>query len=497
MNIRSRILEFLPKDLIVELNSICRDVTIPDNNTKVNRMVAALDKYDVDYSELGPGTNRFAILIDGYVFKIAMDKAGIRDNLAEFSLSQELQPFVIKVYECNGLIITTEYVTVISKEEFNNSKEEIRHILSYLSEGYLLGDVGSINKNYMNWGYRDDGSLIILDFAYIYRVLGEEMLCNGVNKDGTICEAILEYDENFDKLICPNCRKKYTFHDIRRRISKEYESKELETIKQIAIKVDKPIQEVANNAIEINSNTNTNNGGIMTMGTNYNNEHEDIDVNDLYLAAMAKMKESYNSTVNDSETKDSCETFDTPDLSTVESYYPKIIIDKDVADRVSNLNINDDTEANCIEDDNNDTETESSDYEEEFISDPEDDAIIETEETEDKEASEETNVNYIQGYSKETVTVERTTVVSGITVFNADEPIVDDIVIDEESSEDKEPETIFIGEHPESKTDVDALRQELMAGLENDYDEYEEMYDETINENINRKYSSKQKRPLE
>ena len=71
MNIRSRILEFLPKDLIVELNSICRDVLISDNNTKVNKMVAALDKYDIDYSELGPGTNRFAILIDGYVFKIA------------------------------------------------------------------------------------------------------------------------------------------------------------------------------------------------------------------------------------------------------------------------------------------------------------------------------------------------------------------------------------------------------------------------------------------
>lgn len=450
-----------------------------------------------------PGTNRFAILIDGYVFKIAMDKAGIRDNLAEFSLSQELQPFVIKVYECNGLIITTEYVTVISKEEFNNSKEEIRHILSYLSEGYLLGDVGSINKNYMNWGYRDDGSLIILDFAYIYRVLGEEMLCNGVNKDGSICEAILEYDENFDKLICPNCRKKYTFHDIRRRISKEYESKELETIKQIAIKVDKPIQEVTNNAIEINSNTNTNNGGIMTMGTNYNNEHEDINVDDLYLAAMARMKESYNPTVNDSETKDSCEISDDEE-TTLFDIVENIKSDCDLNDidsqGVYRVEDNTSTEyqfktVNNTEEPDDVVSTESFE-DEEFISDPEDNEVIETEETEDEE-SEETNVNYIQGYSKETVTVERTTVVSGITVFNADEPIVDDIVIDEESSEEKEPETIFIGEQPESKVDADALRQELIDGLEKSYDEYEAMYDETINENINRKYSSKQKRPLE
>ena len=176
---------------MLELDKVCRDVLIPDNNTKINKMNDILNKYNVPYQELGGGTNRYAIFIDGYVFKIAMDKAGKRDNLAEFSMSQELQPFVVKAYECNGLIVVTEYITVISKEEFLNSKDQIRETLAYLAEGYLLGDVGSITKNYTNWGFRDDGSLVILDFAYIYRVLGNEMFCTHTDKNGIMCNNML------------------------------------------------------------------------------------------------------------------------------------------------------------------------------------------------------------------------------------------------------------------------------------------------------------------
>lgn len=220
-----------------------------------------------------PGTNRFAILIDGYVFKIGMDKAGIIDNWAEFSLSQELQPFVTKCYECNGLISVAEYVTVISKEEFQNSKEEVRQILSHLAEGYLLGDVGAVNKNFMNWGYRPDGSLVILDFAYIYRVIGDELLCEGLNSDDTICKASLSYDDNFNKLICPRCGKVYTFHEIRRKIGKEYEQKELEVIKQIAFKVTKPSQEIN---VKDNARTTieTNNEGAKTMSKFYDDSYK-------------------------------------------------------------------------------------------------------------------------------------------------------------------------------------------------------------------------------
>lgn|GEM_PF-2363745 len=309
MNIKSRILEFIPKDCMLELDAISRDVLIPDNNTKVDKMIATFLKYDVPFQELGPGTNRLAVFIDGYVFKIALDKDGKRDNLAEFSMSQELQPFVIKVYECNGLIIVTEYVTVISKEEFMNSKDQIRETLSYLSEGYLLGDVGSISKNFVNWGFRDDGSLVILDFAYIYRVLGNEMTCDGLNKDDTICKEMLEYDENFNNLICPRCRKTYTFHEIRRKISKDYENKELNAIKQIAIKVTKPNQNVnvtasvdTSDVEDVTEEVAVDNdyGGNDNMGKKYKkhdgyydnyNTEDDLDS---YLDAMNFMQKKYD-----------------------------------------------------------------------------------------------------------------------------------------------------------------------------------------------------------
>lgn len=239
--IKSKIREFLPKELLVELNDICYDVTIPDNNTKIDLMVSSLDKYDVDYTELGSGTNRHAILIDGYVFKIAMDRFGVKDNWAEFAIAKELQPYVTKTYECNGLIVVAEYVTVVSKDEFISKKDKIRQILSYLAQGYLMGDVGSISKNFMNWGYRDDGQLVILDFAYIYKIKGEEMVCGGVNANGEICDEFLEYDENFYKLTCPRCRKTYTFYDIRKKIDPEYEMKEVEMSKQLAYQTTEPV----------------------------------------------------------------------------------------------------------------------------------------------------------------------------------------------------------------------------------------------------------------
>ena len=53
MALKSRILQFINKNLMTELNSIAMDVLIPDNNTKVNLMIAALDKHNVEYAELG------------------------------------------------------------------------------------------------------------------------------------------------------------------------------------------------------------------------------------------------------------------------------------------------------------------------------------------------------------------------------------------------------------------------------------------------------------
>jgi len=234
--IRSRILQYFSKDLLRDLYKICRSSVISDNNLKVEAMIETMRNHGLEFDELGPGTNRLAILIENYVFKIALDKWGIRDNLNEFTMSQELQPYVVKTYETNELISVCEYVTVISREEFEERKEEIRRILAVLAESYLLGDVGTVGKNFCNWGYRDNGELVILDFAYIFRVKNDQLLCS---KD----QAILEYDENFHSLRCPVCSRKYTFMDIRRRISMEEEEHENMIAKELAYKLTKPVQE--------------------------------------------------------------------------------------------------------------------------------------------------------------------------------------------------------------------------------------------------------------
>lgn len=239
--VKSRILQHIPKELIAKLNNICNNNTLGDNNTKVRMIMSSLNEFDVDYLELGPGTNRLAVLIDGYVFKFALDSDGVDDNRAEFSLTKDLQPFVTRVYECNGIMCVSEYVTVMSKSDFNSNKDTIKKILSILAETYLIGDVGTVEKNYMNWGYRDDGSIVILDFAYIYSLYGSELICNRNLKSGDVCKGMIEYDSNFNKLRCPKCYQEYSFITIRARINKDLYREDIADAYEDSYKVTKAL----------------------------------------------------------------------------------------------------------------------------------------------------------------------------------------------------------------------------------------------------------------
>lgn len=215
-SIRSRINEFFNEEAINELIKISRNRRIRDNNQKILLIQEVLEKHKIENVLLGPGTNRVAFLIDNYVFKVAMDDWGVRDNNNEMAMSYELQPFVIKVYECNGILAVSEYVTLITEEEFYDSREMILNILEDLSESYLLGDVGYTAKNFTNWGYRDNGDLVILDFAYIYQITTDILRCS---EDGRM----LAYNDNFTRLRCPHCTRIYEFMEIRKRIPREFE----------------------------------------------------------------------------------------------------------------------------------------------------------------------------------------------------------------------------------------------------------------------------------
>ena len=223
VTLRSLILKYFPPELLATLELVTETFDV-DNNSKVEYFIKPLlDKYNVPYTPLGNGTNRYGILIDGYAFKIALDRAGRVDNQREFKYVKQLPPSVVKVYEIteNGIVSVLEYITIFSLDDFYSNQDKMREILKVISDNFLVGDVGVSTVNYVNWGTRNNGEIAILDFAYIYSLTYKAFLCT-CEDEGT-----LKFDKDCVYLICPFCRKKYTFEDIRRRITKQDEKNEI------------------------------------------------------------------------------------------------------------------------------------------------------------------------------------------------------------------------------------------------------------------------------
>ena len=237
---RSLLLKYFSKDLYIEILRITM-ISDADNNEKGFLIKDLLRKNNVPFSPLGSGTNRMAVLIDGYAVKIALDKDGQIDNRREMLYTKQLQPYVIKVYECvpSGLLMVCEFVEIFTMEEFRNHQEEMRNILSVISEEFLIGDAGITTKNYGNWGLRNDGTICILDFAYIYNVKYNVFNCSSCSD-----EVFLKYDKNYVNLICPVCGRKYSFGDIRRRITRKDQENEIGDIRRLGYNITSPEENV-------------------------------------------------------------------------------------------------------------------------------------------------------------------------------------------------------------------------------------------------------------
>lgn len=225
--LRSLIKTYFPVDLLVKLELVAGDHTV-SNNEKTEEVIDLLNEYKVPFSPLGNGTNRYGILIDGYAVKVALDRAGQIDNMREFKYAKIHYPDVVKVYECTpekGTVAVFEYITIFSLADMYDHQDEMREILGRITQKFLVGDMGISSNNYINWGTRADGSIAILDFAYIYSLSYKGFMCSCED------EGMLEYDKDFNYLICPYCRKKYTFAEIRKRISKQDELNEIGDIR--------------------------------------------------------------------------------------------------------------------------------------------------------------------------------------------------------------------------------------------------------------------------
>ena len=226
---RSLILQYFNKDIYLELMKITMMSDI-DNNEKGGYIKDLLRNNNIPFNGLGSGTNRMAVQIDGYAVKIALDKDGMIDNRREMLYTRQLQPYVVKAYEStpNGLICVTEYVEIFTLNEFHIHQDEMREILEIISEQFLIGDVGITGKNYVNWGTRNDGTICILDFAYIYSVKYNIFSCACSE------EALLRYDSKFVNLVCPLCGRKYTFGEVRRKITRKQQEDEIGDIRRLS-----------------------------------------------------------------------------------------------------------------------------------------------------------------------------------------------------------------------------------------------------------------------
>lgn len=240
---RSLIQQYFTMELKVELFKVTKMINV-DNNEKGKIIKELLTDYGVPYTSLGSGTNRMAVLIDGYAVKIALDADGMIDNKREFLYTNDLQPYVVKVYEIvpNGLVAVTEYVSIFTLDDFHEYQSTMRDILGEISKYFLIGDVGITGKNYVNWGLRDDGTICILDFAYIYSVQYKLFVCTCDN------DTIVRYDKDYVTLTCPRCGKKYKFAEIRKRVTRASQDEEIGDVTRLGYVITEPEQEVPVNS---------------------------------------------------------------------------------------------------------------------------------------------------------------------------------------------------------------------------------------------------------
>lgn len=208
----SRIKRVFTEEVIKLIAATCDSKTIGSDQDKVMILRSILKTYKIKNYMLGGATNRAVFFIDSYAYKIALNHEGYRDNLMEFSVARdpELIPLVTKSYETNGYILVAECVKALTEDDFAVRKREIIMKLETISTRYLFHDVGTNKKNFTNWGIRDNGDLVMLDYAYMHRANESLFTCDhcGVG--------ILRYDTTFSYLMCNNrsgCNKTYSYND--------------------------------------------------------------------------------------------------------------------------------------------------------------------------------------------------------------------------------------------------------------------------------------------
>lgn len=255
IKLHSLIKKYFPVEALIDLNYVIRSGY--DQNDKTIVVNEILDNYNIPYSKLGSGTNRYCVMIDGYAVKIALDTAGMTDNLREFNYAKNLGDKVVSVYETlpDGLVAVFSYIYFFDVAQFRDRevKSEIRKILREITEQFVVGDLGITEKNATNWGITRDGKIQALDFAYIYKASYKLFSCKNSKCNS---DEILQYDPNYNQLVCNTCGEKFSFSQIRKYISKDDENEELKTKADMAYIISHDMEEVEFDPVKSDYNGN-------------------------------------------------------------------------------------------------------------------------------------------------------------------------------------------------------------------------------------------------
>ena len=216
--IESRLRSAISLDILEKILEIINDIGL--SISKRGRAIKDLMEAE-GFDLIGSGTNRIVFRYEGYVYKIALDDLGIRDNITEFKRSMERPEDFAICYETNALVLTQEYVNLFADENaLSIHRNEIRALLRSLSKEYIIQDLGVTPKNYCNYGTRpSDDSVVILDYGYVYPIVGNEdiMTCG--------CGGPIVINEDFAGYHCanPKCGCRYDADAMLRRMNKEPE----------------------------------------------------------------------------------------------------------------------------------------------------------------------------------------------------------------------------------------------------------------------------------
>jgi len=220
---RSR-LNSLPLELKVQLGEISfqKGMLPTSRRDKISELFS---QYNIEFKNIGTGTNRHIIKYDGYVIKIALDKEGIADNKQEWVMADKLAPHVAMAYEISkgGHLLVSEYCPAFSNfYELTLYRESIREILNGWASQFLIGDVGIVDKNYANWGL-NKGKPVCIDYAYLFPVSMNIFTCICGNRAMTM-------DDSFSTYKCIKCHRSYSDAELRMAITQADRLKMFEDI---------------------------------------------------------------------------------------------------------------------------------------------------------------------------------------------------------------------------------------------------------------------------